>query len=79
MTGFRKTSNPQDQIAAGLNYIKMVYGTPLNAWNAWQSRSPHWYGTGLAPTVFSSPTLIGVGERGPETVSVWPGRRGPSV
>lgn len=31
-----------------------------------------WYGRGLAPTVFSQPTLIGVGERGPEVVSVTP-------
>lgn len=75
MTGFHKTSNPQDQIAAGLNYIKMVYGNPATAWAAWQARSPHWYAGGLPETVFSRPTLIGVGEAGPETVSVTPGRR----
>ena len=26
-----------------LGYIKARYGTPVNAWNTWLSRSPHWY------------------------------------
>lgn len=74
--GATKTSSPVGQIAAGLRYIKQRYGSPLAAWSAWLSRSPHWYGQGLEPSVFARPTLIGVGERGPEAVSVTPlGRR----
>lgn len=30
----------------GLNYILSRYGSPVNAWSAWQSRSPHWYDQG---------------------------------
>jgi SLT domain-containing protein len=71
-TGIAKTSNPASQIEAGLRYIQGAYGTPANAYSKWLSRSPHWYGDGLAPTVFSQPTVIGVGERGPEIVSVTP-------
>lgn len=41
--GGTKTSNPTVQIKLMLAYIKMVYGDPVNAWNKWQSRSPHWY------------------------------------
>ena len=26
-----------------LGYIKATYGTPVNAYNTWLSRSPHWY------------------------------------
>jgi hypothetical protein len=36
-------TNPVTQISWGLQYIKSSYGTPCGAWNAWQSRSPHWY------------------------------------
>lgn len=36
-------TNPATQIKWGLGYIKNTYGTPCNAWNTWQSRSPHWY------------------------------------
>lgn len=36
-------TNAQTQIAWGLNYIKGRYGTPCGAWNAFNSRSPHWY------------------------------------
>jgi hypothetical protein len=36
-------SNPVTQIRWGLQYIKSSYGTPCNAWNTWQGRSPHWY------------------------------------
>jgi hypothetical protein len=39
-------TNAQHQIVAGLAYIRDAYGSPLNAWNAWQSRSPHWYEKG---------------------------------
>lgn len=31
------------QINWGLNYIKGRYGTPCGAWQAFNSRSPHWY------------------------------------
>jgi len=72
--GAQKTSNPAGQIRAGLAYIRRVYGTPANAYGRWLSRSPHWYGSGLEPTMFNRPTLIGVGERGPEMVSVTPQR-----
>ena len=36
-------TNPVTQIRWGLQYIKSSYGTPCGAWDAWQSRSPHWY------------------------------------
>lgn len=36
-------TNPITQVKWGLQYIKSAYGTPCNAWNQWQSRSPHWY------------------------------------
>lgn len=72
--GVGKTSNPNVQTMAGLQYIKQRYGTPADAWN--HEMMFGWYGSGLAPTVFSRPTLIGVGERGAETVSVTPGRGG---
>lgn len=35
-----------------------------------------WYGKGMPTTVFDKPTMIGVGERGPEAVSVTPLRGG---
>jgi sulfite reductase alpha subunit-like flavoprotein len=38
-----KTSNSGLQISYGLKYIKQRYGNPDNAYNAWLSRSPHWY------------------------------------
>jgi hypothetical protein len=63
-------TNARTQVAWGMNYIKQVYGSPSNAYSQWLARSPHWYGMGLEPTVFNRPTLIGVGERGSETVSV---------
>jgi hypothetical protein len=31
------------QITWGLNYISDAYGSPCQAWNQWQARSPHWY------------------------------------
>ena len=72
--GARKTSDPYQQTLAGLRYISARYGNPVGAYGAWLSRSPHWYGSGMPPTVFDRPTLIGVGERGAETVSVTRGR-----
>jgi hypothetical protein len=75
-TGIRKTSDPYRQSVAGGRYIRSAYGNPGNAYAKWLRRRPHWYGAGL-DAVFGSPTLIGVGERGPERVSVQPvGRAG---
>ena len=59
-------TNPATQIRWGLAYIRSVYGSPLNAYRMWLSRSPHWYGHG-GP--FAAGQLIGVGDRGPELVS----------
>jgi len=73
-TGIAKTSDPHQQILAGLRYIVARYGSPAGAWA--HETSAGWYGNGLPPTVFSRPTLIGVGERGAETVSVTRGRSG---
>ena len=36
-------TNPVTQIKWGLDYIKRSYGTPCNALDFWNSRSPHWY------------------------------------
>ncbi len=36
-------TNPVTQIRWGLDYIKKSYGTPCNALDFWNSRSPHWY------------------------------------
>ena len=76
MVGMVKTLNPGKQILGFLKYIKLIYGDPIRAFAAWSSRIPHWYGKGLAATLFTKPTLIGVGEAGPETVSITPGRNG---
>jgi hypothetical protein len=34
------------QIIWGLRYIRDVYRNPLNAWNKWNARHPHWYDAG---------------------------------
>lgn len=39
-------TNPATQIKWGLDYIADRYGSPLAAYNAWLSRSPHWYSAG---------------------------------
>ena len=55
------------------NYIRGRYGNPANAWA--HERAFNWYGGGL-DAMFGKPTLIGVGERGLEHVTVTPrGRR----
>jgi hypothetical protein len=36
-------TNPATQIEWGLDYIRSSYGTPCNALDAWNARSPHWY------------------------------------
>jgi TP901 family phage tail tape measure protein len=63
------------QIQWGMDYIASRYGTPSAALAAWASRSPHWYGEG---GIFTRPTVIGVGERGPEAV-VPLNRMGPTI
>jgi hypothetical protein len=65
-------TNAATQVRWGMDYIRSVYGNPATAWQMWQARMPHWYGGGLPPTVFRTPTLIGVGERGAERVTVDP-------
>jgi hypothetical protein len=62
----------QAQIRWGLPYISSRYGTPAKAWA--HEKAFNWYGNGLDAT-FSNPTVIGVGERGREHVSVTPGGR----
>jgi hypothetical protein len=64
------TSSAAAQINWGLGYIKGRYGTPAGAWS--HEVAFNWYGGGL-DAVISRPTLIGVGERGPEHVTVTPG------
>jgi TP901 family phage tail tape measure protein len=48
-----------------MNYIGSTYRDPANAYATWLSRTPHWYGEG---GIFLHPSIIGVGERGPEAV-----------
>jgi hypothetical protein len=76
MDAYGNRNDPTVQIRWGLDYIRSRYGNPANAYRTWLGRSPHWYGTGMAPTLFTRPTLIGVGEGGPETVSVSRGGAG---
>lgn len=61
------------QATAMANYIAQRYGDPIAAWAHEQAYG--WYGSGL-DAMFSRPTLIGVGERGPERVQVTPGHGG---
>jgi hypothetical protein len=72
MGALAASGNAAAQIRWGEGYIHSVYGDPANAYGTWLSRSPHWYGSGLQGGIFTRPTLIGVGERGPERVSVTP-------
>jgi hypothetical protein len=41
LMGVAKTSDPDQQIDAGLAYIAKRYGTPCDAWDFWQGH--HWY------------------------------------
>ncbi len=63
-------SNPAAQIGWMASYIRGRYGSPINAWA--HEQAFNWYGGGLQGGVFSKPTLIGVGERGPERVDIAP-------
>jgi hypothetical protein len=60
----------KNQVIWGLNYIRQRYGSPAGA--EAHERAFNWYGDGLSGGIFSRPTLIGVGERGPERVDVTP-------
>jgi hypothetical protein len=70
-------SHAGPQLAWMFSYIRSVYGTPGNAWAKYYQHPGGigWYGGGL-DAMFSRPTLIGVGERGPEHVQVTPGGGG---
>jgi hypothetical protein len=68
------TTDFLQQLAMFRYYYRERYGTAERAKAFWQAHG--WYGAGLPPTVFTRPTLIGVGERGPEQVSVVPFGRG---
>jgi hypothetical protein len=57
------------QIAWGENYIAGRYGTPAGAWA--HEKAYNWYGSGFQG-IIGKPTLLGVGERGPERVSIEP-------
>jgi hypothetical protein len=70
------TSSAAAQIAWGLRYIAQVYGSPVGAW-AHEQRF-NWYGGGLRDALFDRPTIIGVGEAGPERVNVTPAGRRPA-
>lgn len=73
----RNINDAATQIRWGLKYISTTYGSPSRAYAFWLAHMPHWYGTGLPPTFFRRPTLIGVGDYpGGETVTVARGRTG---
>src|SRR5262249_49780147 len=68
------------QLAWMFSYIASRYGTPAAAWA--HEQAFNWYGRGLQGGIFNRPTLIGVGESGPERVDVTPlgqGRGGAAV
>lgn len=70
-------SNPAAQISWMEGYMRSRYGGALGA--AAHERAFNWYGNGL-DAIFRKPTLIGVGERGPEQVHVGrPGSTGQHV
>lgn len=61
------------QATAMANYIRSRYGDPIRA--AQHEAAFNWYGGGL-DAVFDRPTVIGVGERGRERVTVTPAGHG---
>jgi acid phosphatase family membrane protein YuiD len=63
--GMKKTADAWAQSVGIMRYIAKNYGSPAAAYGAWLGRTPHWYGEG---GIFTKPTIIGVGERGPEAV-----------
>jgi hypothetical protein len=58
---------PMPRLSTGISQNEIVPGTGLY----WPTFNVDWYAKGLEG-IFNSPTLIGVGERGPERVSVMP-------
>lgn len=62
-------TNPATQVKWGLGYIKGRYGNPANAWA--HSVANNWYKNG-GEFVANGPQTIGVGEAGPERVSIKP-------
>jgi hypothetical protein len=68
-------TNAATQIRWGLGYIRAVYGSPAAAYQAWLSRSPHWYGKGgwinepVAGIGLRTGQSYGFGEHGREYVS----------
>lgn len=60
--GGHKTSDPWLQSTFGLRYISQVYGNPLNAYNQWLSRSPHWYEKGSFSVPQTGPAVVHQGE-----------------
>ena len=61
-------TNPVTQMRWGASYIRSVYGNPVNAWNLWLGRSPHWY-DGPGPQFLpAGPSLVMNGTGGPERV-----------
>ena len=68
------SANPMAQIGWMIGYMRSTYGDAIGA--AAHERAFNWYGNGLRGGIFTRPTLIGVGERGPERVDVAPAGRG---
>lgn len=58
------------QVTAFLNYIRQRYGSPNAAWA--HESAFHWYHDGVRNAMFTKPTIIGVGDGGPELVNVTP-------
>jgi hypothetical protein len=54
-------TNPATQISWGLGYIGGRYGSPMGAYGAWLSRTPHWYDDGgwLMPGVTQTVNATG--------------------
>jgi hypothetical protein len=72
------SSSPGTQDAWFGFYMANAYGGPRGA--AAHEAAYHWYGDGVRGAVFNKPTMIGVGDGGPERVDVSPvGRGGATV
>jgi hypothetical protein len=69
-------SNPAAQISWMEGYMRSVYGGAAGA--AAHERAFNWYGGG-GSAWFDKPTIIGVGERGPERVDITPAGASPGA
>lgn len=70
---YRYGGNPYSlvgQLVGFFNYIRSRYGSPDAAWA--HERAFHWYGDGVRNAMFTHPTIIGVGDGGPELVNITP-------